>query len=129
LAHLGDSEQQLIARFGQPVSRGHDIVITQGKILSFGSKLSFQQSDWTITCIEIDGRCVRAIYTKTGEWIEDQFKGVLTSNAQGKRWADDSKESIKRMIREWSRSDGAVAYWHMADETMVVTDKAYDRAV
>jgi hypothetical protein len=128
-AHLGDSEQQLTARFGQPLSRGHDITLAQGKVVSFGSKLSFQQGDWTITCIEIDGRCARVFYTKTGEWVEDQLRAVLTSNAQGKRWTDNSKEMVKQLMRDWRRSDGAVAYWRMVDRTMVVTDPAYDRAV
>jgi hypothetical protein len=126
-AHLGDTEQQLIARFGPPLSRGHDLTLTQGKVIEFGSKLSFRQGDWAIECIVIDSRCARVTYSKPGEWSEDQLVAVLTSNAQGGQWTDNSKEMVKKLARDWRRSDGAVATWRMG-VSMVVTNPAYDRA-
>jgi hypothetical protein len=125
-AHLGDTEQQLVARFGRPLSRGRDLMITQGKIIEFGSKLSFRQGDWAIECIVIDSRCTRAIYSKPGEWSEEQLSAVLTSNAQGAIWTDYSKEMTKKLARDWRRSDGAVATWRMG-VNMTVTNPAYDR--
>jgi hypothetical protein len=126
-AHLGDTEQQLVTRFGPPLSRGRDIAISQGKFIEFGSKLAFKEGEWTIECIVIDGRCARTTYSKPGEWSEDQLTAVLASNSQGERWTDNSKEMVRKLARDWRRSDGATATWRMG-VSMVVTNPTYDRA-
>lgn len=124
---LGETGPELIARFGQPVSTGNEIIITQGKFVTFGSKMTFRQGDWTIDCVLIEGRCARVVYFKKGEWTEDQFRTVLTSNSQGERWTDISNEMIKKLKREWRRSDGASAIWTMG-AAMTATHPAYERA-
>lgn len=124
---LGDSESELVSRFGAPDSKGNEITLTQGKIVVFGSKLSFRQEDWTIECAVIEDRCAREIYSKKGDWTEDQFATVLSSNAQGESWTEVSKEMTKYLIREWRRGDGGTAVWHLGGG-MVVANPAYDRA-
>ena len=127
LARLGETEQELVARFGGPASRAKEITLTQGKIIDFGSKLTFRQGDWTIVCAIIDGRSAREVYHKRGEWTEDQFTTVLTSNGQGAKWTDISKPSVRKLAREWRREDGAKAIWRMG-VAMSVTQPAYERA-
>src|ERR1017187_6230486 len=124
---LGETEQELVARFGPPVSRVREITLTQNKVIEFGSKLIFRQGDWTIESVMIEGRCGREEYWKAGEWTEDQFVTVLTSNAQGEKWTDLSKAMSKKLAREWHRGDGATAVWNMGSH-MTVTHPAYVRA-
>jgi hypothetical protein len=126
-ARLGETETQLSARFGAPASRANEITLTQGKIVEFGLKLTFRQDDWTIESAIIDGRCARETYHKPGDWTDDQFTTILTSNAQGTRWADVSKDSVRKLVREWRRTDGAIAIWQMG-VGMSVTHPAYQRA-
>jgi len=124
---LGESEQELTKRFGSPALKGNEITLTQGKIVEFGSKLTFRQGDWTIECAIIDGRCARIVYSHPGDWSEDQFTTVLSGNSQGAGWTDISKEMTKKLAREWRRTDAAIAVWHMGTG-MIVTNPAYDRA-
>jgi|CZKI01.1.fsa_nt_gi hypothetical protein len=124
---LGETEKELAGRLGAPASKSAEITLAQGKIIEFGSKLTFRQGDWTIECAVIEGRCARVVYAKMGDWTEDQFITVLTSNSQGAKWTDVSKEMTKKLAREWRREDGAVAIWHMG-VGMTVTSPAYDRA-
>lgn len=124
---LGETEQELVARFGPPVSRAREVTLTQSKIIEFGSKLIFRQGDWTIESVMIEGRCAREEYWKAGEWTEDQFVTVLTSNAQGEKWTDLSKAMTKGLMREWHRGDGATAVWSIGTH-MMVTHPAYVRA-
>ena len=126
-ARLGETEQQLTGRFGAAVSRGKEITLAQGKIVEFGSTLTFRQGDWTISSVIIDGRCAREVYQKSGDWTEDQFITVLTSNAQGAKWTDVSKGLVRKLAREWRREDGATAGWQMG-AAMTVTHPAYRRA-
>jgi hypothetical protein len=69
----------------------------------------------------------RKISPKPGDWTDDQFTTILTSNAQGTRWADVSKDSVRKLVREWRRTDGAIAIWQMG-VGMSVTNPAYQRA-
>ena len=124
---LGDFESELISRFGPPVARAHEITLAQGKILEFGSTLSFRQGVWSVASVIIDGRCAREAYTKPGDWTQDQFKTILSANSQGASWTDISKEMVKGLVREWHRDDGADAVWHLGG-AMVVTNPAYYRA-
>jgi len=126
-ARLGETQAQLVERFGAASSRAKEITLTQGKIIDFGVKLTFREGDWRIECSIIDGRCAREVYYKSGDWTEDQFTTVLTSNAQGAKWTDISKESVRKLAREWRREDGATAIWQMG-VAMSVTHPAYRRA-
>jgi hypothetical protein len=126
-ARLGETEQQLEKRFGAPNSRTKEITLGQGKVIEFGTKLRFRQGDWSIECAVIDGRCAKVTYQKPGDWTRDQFTTVLTSNGQGLKWADLSKEMVRALSREWRRDDGATAVWKMG-MGMWVTHPAYERA-
>jgi hypothetical protein len=126
-ARLGETESELVGRFGAATSRSKEITLTQGKVVDFGVKLTFRQGDWTIECAIIDGRSAREVYHHPGDWTQDQFTTVLASNAQGAKWADVSKESVRKLARKWRREDGATAIWQMG-VAMSITHPAYARA-
>jgi hypothetical protein len=126
---LGEAEEQLVARFGPVAQRSKELVFAQGRMLELCPRLGFGYQGWGITCYIIEGRCGRIGYCKAGEWTEDQFKTVLTSNAQGANWTDVSQPMIKGLIREWKREDGGYAHWDRGSQTMMVTNPVYDRAV
>lgn len=127
LARLGETETQLVARFGPAVSRTKEITIAQGKFIEFGVKLTFQQNDWRISCAIVEGRSARETYSHSGDWTENQFATVLTANAQGTRWTDISKDQMGKFVREWRRTDGGMARWKRGDG-MEVTHPTYLRA-
>jgi hypothetical protein len=126
-ARLGETEEQLIARFGQPGFRAKEQIFAQGKNREFGVKLGFRQDDWTIECAIIQGRSSRESYHKSGEWTEDHFRTVLNANGQGAKWTDISKPEVRKLLREWRREDGGTAVWHMG-VGMTVEHPAYARA-
>ena len=110
-ARVGETEQQLLQRFGSPISRGKHVTAAQGRSYELGPTLAFKQDDWRISCDLIDGRCVRISYSKTGEWTAEHFQTVLNANSQGEKWTDLSNATVKRMAREWKRSDGVLSLW------------------
>ena len=124
-ARLGDREEEMIERFGKPTSRSKHWVHAQGKSFELGPKLTFNQDDWFISCDLIDGRCVRISYSKPGDWTEDHIRTVLTANAQGAIWKENSRNP--KMRRDWSRSDGSTAAWSVIGG-MDLTWDAYNKA-
>jgi hypothetical protein len=124
---LGETETALAKRFGQPVTKARDNLVAEGKITQLWPQLTYRQDDWRIRCDIVDGRCARIHYSKPGEWTEEQLQTVLNTNAQGATWTDISKASIRKLAREWKRTDGATATWN-AGVGLTVTSPAYDRA-
>jgi hypothetical protein len=125
-ARLGETEAEMIARFGQPALRGKHSTIAQGKSWDLGPSFYFKQDDWQIHCDLVDGRCVRIRYGKKGDWTDEQFQLVLAYNSQGTKWTENSKPGSKS-VRSWKRSDGATADW-IKGGNMKMTVPAYDRA-
>jgi len=125
-ARLGETEAELVRRFGAPVSRASERIAAQGKFHEIGTLLRFRDGDWRIESAIIEGRSARETYNKVGEWTEEQFVTVLASNAQGGRWTLTSKDSMKKAVREWRRDDGATAVWKL--RIMTITHPAFDRA-
>jgi hypothetical protein len=125
-ARLGETEAELIARFGQPKARMTDKLGAQGRMWDIGPKFIFYQGHWQIHCVLVDGRCVWIDYGKPGEWTEEQVQLVLSSNSQGTKWTETTKNG-GRSSRTWKRADGADAHWRgLAGIKLVVP--AYERA-
>lgn len=125
-ARLGETAEQLTARFGKPQMHYVEHVFAQGKMLDFCLVLEFRQDDWAITCNMVNGKCVKIQYSKKGDWTEEQIQTVLESNKQQDVWKEVSKPSLKKIKREWSRSDSATAVWSTSSITIVTP--AYDLA-
>jgi hypothetical protein len=126
VARLGETETELVKRFGPPTGTSKHSIIAQGKMIALGPTMDFRQDDWSIQCDLIDSRCVRINYHKRGEWSEDQIQLVLNSNGQGATWTETSKSSMKKLHRAWRRADGSTATWQMGSMSLVWD--AYNKA-
>lgn len=127
IARLGETEQQLIERFGPSKLRSQHQIIAQGKIIELGPSFHFSEGDWRIACDLIDGKCVRIKYSKPGDWTEDQVQFVLNNNSQGAKWSETTKPATARMLRDWKRSDGSHARWSSL-QGFTLTWDAYEKA-
>lgn len=126
-ARLGETERQLIERFGNVTARQQHKIFAQGKFIDLGPRLSFREGDWRIACDLIDGKCVRITYSKPGDWTEDQVQLVLNNNAQGEKWNEITKPGAAKMLRDWKRSDGSHAKWSRP-QGFTLTWDAYEKA-
>ncbi len=124
---LGETEAELVRRFGQPLTNGQETLVSEGRITKLWPQKTYRQDDWEIRCDMVDERCARIRYTKRGEWTEEQLQTVLNSNAQGATWSDVSRPSVRKLAREWKRADSATAVWK-AGVGMTLTSPAYARA-
>lgn len=107
-ARLGETEKELIARFGKPVTRARHSISAQGKSWELGPTLKFKQDDWHISSDLVDGRVVRENYQKRGDWTTEQIQAVLAANSHGATWTETTKGSGTHS-RTWKRTDGATA--------------------
>lgn len=126
-ARLGETEKELIARFGRPLSRSSEATFAQGRRIEIGARLTFRNEDWSIESVIVEGRCVREGYRKVGDWTEEQISTVLSSNAQGAKWTEFTKPGTRTIARDWKREDGAVAVWRLG--SMTVIHPAFERAM
>ncbi len=110
-ARLGETEEEMVARFGEPTNRGQHFAWLQGKNWNLGPSLTFKQDDLRITADLVDGGCVHIRYGKLGDWTEDQVKMVLAYSGQGAAWVETSKPNFAKVLRTWKRSDGGAARW------------------
>ncbi|MFT3869858.1 MAG: hypothetical protein QM715_15520 [Nibricoccus sp.] len=128
-ARLGENEQELIKRFGQPLSQTPEKFFAQGKFITIGTALTFQQESWRITAVLTENRCSKITYTHPGDWTENQFTTTLTANCQASKWTDTSStdQGFRKLSRNWKRADGGTASWTMAGTSLVITNPAYNR--
>jgi hypothetical protein len=126
-ARLGETETELVKRFGVTKNVSRHVTFAQGKSITLGPAFFFQQEDWSIQCDLIDGRCMRISYHKPGDWTEEQVRLVLNSNAQGAKWTETTEPKVATLRRTWKRSDGSTASWDKAG-SMQLTWSAYDKA-
>jgi hypothetical protein len=126
-ARLGDTETELVKRFGSPTSVSKHYIYAQGQMLALGPNYIFRQDDWSISCNVIDGRCMQISYSKPGDWTEEQIQLVLSSNSQGAKWTETSKPGSAKYSRTWKRNDGSTATWQKGSG-MSLTWSAYDKA-
>lgn len=126
-ARLGETQDQLLERFGAPKQQSKHSTLAQGKFIELGPVLYFKQGDWRVECSMIDGRCMKIAYSKPGDWSEDQVRLVLDTNAQGARWKETSKPEIAKLERTWTRADGSTAKWRKGSGMTLIWD-AYNKA-
>lgn len=139
-ARLGETEPELVARFGDVRSRMKATVVdgTQGRVLIIGEELVFETDGWQIRAVIIDGRCARIGYQNSGPWNEDQLRYLLNTYGGRDRWKEQSppsKAGAMKSNRRWKRDDGLVAAWNGAIPASIggsvfsITGDAYTRAV
>jgi hypothetical protein len=125
-ARIGETQNQLVDRFGQPLSAQPHRIVSNGLAFEVGTSLTFLMGDWTITCDVIDGQCARISYSKIGAWNEQNFQTILGANAAGGKWTEMLSPNVKQVTRKWRRDDGIVAHWVLG--TLTLTSPLYDRS-
>jgi hypothetical protein len=115
-ARIGDTESQLVARFGKPVSQ-------EGGL---NGSLRFAFAEWLVTCDMVDGLCGRISYSKVGEWTEEVFDKLLLANGRASEWTDLTSPNVKKLQRKWKRADGAIAQW--VTGCLLITSPRYEKA-
>lgn len=122
VARLGETEAELIKRFGTPSGRSSHSIFAQGKVIDMGPVISFRQDEWSISCDLVDGKCMRISYSKPGEWSEDQISLVLNTNTQGASWTETTQPMTSKWHRTWKRIDGSTATWQLGSGMSLVWD-------
>jgi hypothetical protein len=125
-ARLGETEAQLVERYGKILLRSPESVVEQGKIYALADDLHFQADGWTIIARLVNGRCESISYGKPGEWTEEQYRYLLEANGSRAQW-QEQKTSSPKMHREWKRRDQATAIWGMM-HGMTFETPAYNQA-
>ena len=125
-ARLGESEPQLIERYGKAVMRTPDMMLEQGKILKLADRLHFRTDDWNIIAILVGEHCESITYSKPGDWTEEQFRHLLEANGGRAQW-EEQKTSTPKTHRQWKRRDKTTADWQMADG-LVLKTPGYEKA-
>jgi hypothetical protein len=126
-ARIGETESQLVKRFGQPLSAEPHTVSDHGLVFVVGTTFTFVLGDWMINCDVIDGTCARIAYSKIGGWAEENFQTILNANAQGGSWKELLSPNVKQVTRKWRRDDGVVAHWILGNLTL--TSPRYERGM
>lgn len=109
-ARLGETEAELVKRYGKIFARSPANVTEQGRAYVLGETLQFRLEQWLILALLINGRCESVSISKKGEWTEEQFSVLLNGNADRFAWRE-IKKPIPKLRREWIRDDGATAVW------------------
>jgi hypothetical protein len=117
-ARLGDTEAELIQRFGEEEQRPaffpgvhHLVFIKQGFVIDVGL---------------IDGVSQMELYSldhsRRHAYIEpDQVKALLAIESQGHQWTP----VVNNQDDKWTRDDGAVAYFNTPDQTFSAETDTY----
>lgn len=107
-ARLGETEDQILKKFGAPTMRVAENRIFDGKMIRIGERLHFKQEPWFVDCVMMDKVCVEIIYSKTGEVTQEQLQYVLRVNSNDGQYWVDGKEANSN-VTVWLRTDGARA--------------------
>lgn len=127
-ARIGENHDELIARFGQPVSQSSYKYPFMERMLEIGPELIFKQNDWIVKCVMIDGRCAYISYQKKDQWTKDQIDKVLSSNDQGVKWTEMTLFP-GGSTRSWKRDDGILGYWSELGRVFSIESPTYNHAI
>lgn len=125
-ARLGETEVQLVERYGKSIMRAPESVIEQGKVHTLADDFHFRADGWTIIARVVNGRCESISYGKPGEWTEEQYGVLLEANGTRALW-EERKTPTPKTHREWKRRDGATAVWRML-QNLTLETPAYQQA-
>jgi hypothetical protein len=102
-ARLGETESQLVARFGNP-DQDH----TTGQFGQY-QELDFQKTGFTISIVLLNGHSAKEIYRKTtGDPItEEEQRNLLFINSGKQRWIETTPPGDAKFA--WLRDDASVA--------------------
>ena len=107
-ARLGETEDQLIARYGKEIHKQKNEA--NGQQVGW-TDLLFGKSGFQIEVMLFNGVSSKETFWKTAgdETTDDEIKTLLNDNAQDHAWNKEAPEDSQGISRKWQRDDGAVA--------------------
>lgn len=112
-ARVGETEPELVARYGAITSRQPARKSAQGKMHIYGERLVFRTPDWAISAVVIGGRCEEINYMKEGDWTGVQFSFLLELNGDRAQWTEQPTRNPDNH-RAWLRRDKTTAGWGLS---------------
>lgn len=112
-ARIGETEAQLVQRFGAVTARSAERTLEQGRAYVLGERIVLRQAEWRVTAVLIGGICAKITYVRSGRWSERHFADLLALNSGRWSWAE-VRGGAPNWQRTWRRSDGLVAKWMYA---------------
>jgi hypothetical protein len=107
LARLGDTETDLIERYGQPVHRVETVDGLPGV-----KGRTFRVSPITVTAYLLDKTCQYEQYSKIGGLTDNEIEQILAANSAGQEWMALDKPQTPSNRREWMRRDQKAAAFY-----------------
>ncbi len=111
---VGETEQELVARYGAVTNRQPARKAVQGRMNIYGERLGFKFEFWTVSAVIIAGRCEEITYSLTGKWTEPHFRRLLEINGGWSEWTEQKTRNPDNH-RQWLRKDQTTAAWGFTD--------------
>lgn len=110
VGRVGETEQELVARYGAVTNRQPARKAVQGRMNIYGERLGFKFEFWTVSAVIIAGRCEEITYSLTGKWTEPHFRRLLEINGGWTEWTEQKTRNPDNH-RQWLRRDQTTASW------------------
>ena len=104
LARIGDTEADLIQRYGEPVYQVEAIDGFPGV-----KGRTFKVSTITVTAYLLDKTCQYEQYSRPGGLTDGEILQTLSANSGGHEWAALDKPATPMNKKEWMRRDQKAA--------------------
>lgn len=117
-ARLGESPDQLVARYGQPLSEADQKA--EGIKVALAA-VAFQKGGFTIEVTVVDGVSVQEIFKKlNGDALTlAEVRYLLNANSQGLAW--EAPQKAQDGTKLWTRDDSATA--RASDTSLTIRSK------
>ena len=110
---VGETEQELVARYGAVTNRQPARKAVQGRMNIYGERLGFKFEFWTVSAVIIAGRCEEITYTLSGKWTDPHFRRLLEINGGWTEWTEQKTRNPDNH-RQWLRRDQTAASWGLS---------------
>ncbi len=113
VGRVGETEQELVARYGAVTNRQPARKSVQGRMNIYGERLGFKFEFWTVSAVIVAGRCEEITYTLAGKWTEPHFRRLLEINGGWTEWTEQKTRNPDNH-RQWLRRDQTTASWGLS---------------
>jgi hypothetical protein len=137
-ANLGDSEEQLVARYGKEIIKTKDQA--KGGAVAL-DRLSFNESGFQMDVLLFNGiSSEESVYHRPYAPMTDgEIKTLLIANAQGQTWKEVAPQQELllwlKSLKSWQREDGVIAslegpkekprlLFHLKSKELIAAEKA-----
>ena len=118
-ARLGENKEELVKRLGSIVKEVDEVA--PGSQRKLGRAITFEQENWRVTAVLVEGKCQKISYQKLGEQISEELQQhILYVNRAEQNWVE-----VTPGKPHWKRDDGAVAHYNEKESAMVLQTTAY----